>query len=340
MGSKASSSLLFWTALVSKVHSKPDCAPRPLSLAVINVTLPNGQVARGFELGVGTPSQSMAFLPQWYVWTLVTMSTQDHLQVGKLQADSHRPLNNSFVYGTSGFCNSILSGWLADGCTTFRVGAYDPTNSSTQQDGAASAFAPDTGSYPDLTQVSDIFNLGSSVTLEDFPFGIVLGDWGEQGYYPQAALGLGPNSTLLSTLIDSGTITSRAWSWFWGLNGPSASTQLSGSLVLGGYHKAKVSGTGYTQALSTDSDRCDTGLFATLTDILVNFVDGTSSSLFPQSASTLQAACLNPAYPTLTTMPLDPYFDNFETLTSATISGRSNGLNWYNMRYNDANQTS
>lgn len=66
MRPKTSSSLLFWTALVSKVYSESDCAPRPLSLAVTNVTLANGQVARGVELGVGTPSQSMAFLPQLY----------------------------------------------------------------------------------------------------------------------------------------------------------------------------------------------------------------------------------------------------------------------------------
>lgn len=257
----------------------------------------------------------------------------------KLQSDSYRPLNNSFVYGITGYCNSITSGWSTDGCTTFRGGAYDPNTSSTQQDGAASAFATDTGSYPSLTQVSDTVILGSNFTLEDFPFGIVLSDWGEQGYYPQAALGLGPNSTLLSTLVDSGTISSRTWSWFWGLNGPTASEQLSGSLVLGGYDKAKVSGTGYTQTMSTDSARCDTGLFVSLTDVLVNFVNGTSSSIFPDSASSLLAACLDPAYPTLTTIPLDPYFGNFETLTSASISGHSKGLNWYNMRY-DANQIS
>lgn len=232
-----------------------------------------------------------------------------------------------------------MSGWSTDGCTTFRGGAYDPTASSTQQDGADSAFAPDAGSYPSLTKISDTITLGSNVTLEGFPFGVVLGDWGEQGYYPQAALGLGFNSTLLSTLVDAGTISSRTWSWFWGLNGPTASTQLSGSLVLGGYDKAKVSGTGYTQTLSADTDRCDTGLLMTLSDIIVNFVEGSTSSLFPDSSSTVLAACLAPTYPTLTTIPLEPYFDNFETLTDASITGRSQGLNWYNMRY-DENQTS
>lgn len=48
--------------------------------------------------------------------------------------------------------------------------------------------------------------------------------------------------------------------------------QLSGNLVLGGYDKAKISGTGYTQAITTDSGRCGTGLFVTLSDILVNMV--------------------------------------------------------------------
>lgn len=201
--------------------------------------------------------------------------------------------------------------------------------------GDASAFASDTATdtvaLPDLDQISDITTLTSNLTVEDFPIGIALADGGKQGYYPQAALGLGSNSTVLSALVDSGHIASRTWSWFWGLDGQDA--QLSGSLVLGGYDKAKVSGTGYTQAITTDSGRCGTGLFVTLSDILVNMVEGTSSSIFGDDSQTLLAACIDPGYPSLTTIPLNPYFENFQTITNATITGRSAGLEWYNMRY-------
>lgn len=206
--------------------------------------------------------------------------------------------------------------------------------------GDASAFAPDiatdTIALPALDQVSDTTYLTSNFTVEDFPIGIVLADGGQQGYYPQAALGLGSNSTLLSALVDSGHVASRTWSWFWGLNGQNA--QLSGSLVLGGYDKAKVIGIGYTQAITTDSGRCGTGLLVTLSDILVNMVEGTSLSVFGDDSQTLLAACIDPGYPSLTTIPLDPYFESFQTITNATITGRSEGLEWYNMRY-DAGET-
>lgn len=247
---------------------------------------------------------------------------------------SCRPSNNTYVYGTSGYCDAVMSGWSVDGCTTFRGGAYDSTISSTMQAGAASAFAPDSDTDHDL--ISDATTLTSNFTVENFPIGVATADGGGQGYYPQATLGLGPNSTLLSALVDSGSIATRTWSWFWGLNGQDA--QLSGSLVLGGYDKAKVSGTGYTQAISTDSGRCSTGLFLTLSDILVDMVEGSSSSIFGDDAQTLLAACIDPGYPTLMTIPLDPYFENFQSTTNATITGRSTGLQWYNMRY-DSDQT-
>ncbi|KAJ0122696.1 hypothetical protein J7T55_003212 [Diaporthe amygdali] len=303
--------LLHLAASVTKVLGDSDCF-QALSLDVGNVTLSNGQTAKGVVMEVGTPPQSLAFLPLM-------------------------PLNNSFVYGTSGYCNSVTSGWSVDGCTTFRGGAYDPTNSSTMQsDGAASLFASDaTGTYPDLEKLSDTVVLGSNFTLENFPVGIAQGDWGGQGYYPQAGLGLGPKSTLLSTLVDSGTISSRTWSWFWGLDGPNVSEQLDGSLVLGGYDKAKVSGTGYTSPITTGSDRCATGLFVTLSDVLVHMVDGTSVSIFTDDNQALLAACIDPSYPSLTTIPYSPYWYNFQTITNASISGRSQGLQWYNMRYDD-----
>jgi hypothetical protein len=251
-------------------------------------------------------------------------------------------MNNSFVYGTSGYCNSITPGWEVDGCTTFRGGAYDPSGSATIQHDGTSAFALDSsGNVPNLEKISDTVNLDSNFTLAGFPIGIVQEDWGGQGYYPQAALGLGPNSTLLSTLVSAGTIASRTWSWFWGLSGApsgdsSTQSQLDGSLVFGGYDKAKVDGEGYRQSISTGSGRCDTGLFVTLTDVILNWVDGTSSSLFAGGdASSLLAACIDPAYPVLATIPMYPYWNKLQTTTGARITGHSTGLQWYNMLYNE-----
>lgn len=273
-----------------------------------------------------------------------------------------RPLNNSFVYPTTGFCTAVLPTFTTAGCTTFRGGAYDPGSSTTQRGGAASAFAPDVPSaagggvsYPALTKISDRLILGAGgtgawggggvgegsgnvTTLAEFPLGIVLADWGEQGYHPQAALGLGANSTLLSALVRAGAIASRSWAWSWGSSSSSSSSlldgpQQDGSLVLGGYDKARVAGSGYTQSMSSDTGRCASGLVVTLTDVVVHFTNGTTASMFPGEASAALAACLDPAYPTLMTIPLDPYWIAFESLTNASITNRSEGLNWYDMRY-------
>lgn len=58
-----SSRLVYWAASLNAVRSQNTCH-QALSLTVGNVTLANGQIARGAVVGVGTPSQPMAFLPQ------------------------------------------------------------------------------------------------------------------------------------------------------------------------------------------------------------------------------------------------------------------------------------
>lgn len=57
--------LLCWAVSVTKVLGDSNCS-QALSLDVTNVTLSNGQIARGVAMGVGTPSQSLAFLPLMY----------------------------------------------------------------------------------------------------------------------------------------------------------------------------------------------------------------------------------------------------------------------------------
>lgn len=66
MKSKAFSGLFAGAMLVVQSCCSSDCAPYPLSLEVGNVTLATGQIARGVLLGIGTPSQPMAFLPRLY----------------------------------------------------------------------------------------------------------------------------------------------------------------------------------------------------------------------------------------------------------------------------------
>lgn len=176
--------------------------------------------------------------------------------------------------------------------------------------------------------------LSSNVTLGSFPIGIAQADWGEQGYFPQVALGLGPNSTILNTLKSTGQIASRSWSMFWGRTGATSATQLDGSFVFGGYDRAKVTGVNHTSALTTAKSACSTNLLVTITDMILNFPNGTDTSLFGAvEKSTVLAACIVPTYPVLMTIPTTPYFNNFETFTNENLPGRSFGLYYYGMLY-------
>lgn len=177
--------------------------------------------------------------------------------------------------------------------------------------------------------------LSSNTTVEDFAFGIALKDWGEQGYHPQSALGVGRNSSILNSLKQAGQIASRSWSMFWGLEGATADTQMDGIFVMGGYDRAKTSGPNYTSSLSYTNANCLTGMVVTISDITLNLANGSSASLFGGVNSAAVTACIDPDYPTLMAIPYDPYFTNFETITDTFITDRAFGINYYGMLYDE-----
>ncbi|PQE19414.1 Peptidase aspartic protein [Rutstroemia sp. NJR-2017a BBW] len=297
--------LLTFPLIITSASASSDCAPPPIPIRIGNVTLSNGHTARGLDISVGTPPQSFAFLPQW-------------------------PLNNSFLYGTNGLCNSS---WASDVCTTFRGGQYDEFASKTRASPGTDSYPSDGSPYPSMKFVTDNYILNSNITKKDYPIGIARADWGEQGYYPQTAMGLGSNSTILNALSASGQIASRTWSMFWGRVGATSATQMDGSFVFGGYDRAKVSGQNHTQSLSTSKQSCPTGMLVTITDMTLNFSNGTDISLFDGAESTAISACLVPSYPVLMTIPLKPYFGNFESDTNQSMSLRTFGLYYYGLLY-------
>lgn len=197
------------------------------------------------------------------------------------------------------------------------------------------AYPIDSAPYPQMSFVSDTVKLNDNHTLADLPMGIALSDWGEQGYHPQVAIGLGTNSTMLNMLISTGKIASRVFGIFWGRQGATAGTQLDGSMVFGGYDRAKVVGQPYTQFMIQDRSVCTTGMAVTITDLVLNLPNGSDISLFPAAKTSSIAACVVPDYPVLMTMPLDPYFNNFRFQTGAMLSGRSLGIDYFAVRYAD-----
>jgi hypothetical protein len=126
---------------------------------------------------------------------------------------------------------------------------------------------------------------------------------------------------------------------FWEREGATSRTQLDGSLVFGGYDRAKVVGQPYTQFMINDRSVCTTGMAVTITDLILNFANGTNVSLFPSARTSSIAACLVPDYPVLMTMPLDPYFGNLRYHTNAAMNGRSFGIDFFSVRYDDTTDT-
>lgn len=75
-------------------------------------------------------------------------------------------------------------------------------------------------------------------------------------------------------------------------------------------------------------------MVVTITDMALNFPNGTNVSIFPKSLSTALTACIVPDYPVLLTLPSDPFVDNFLKLTDAADDHvRSLGINYFALRY-------
>ncbi|KAI3400508.1 hypothetical protein diail_2707 [Diaporthe ilicicola] len=163
--------------------------------------------------------------------------------------------------------------------------------------------------------------------------GVAQSDWGEEGYYPMVAIGLGTNSTILNVLKNSGKIVSRSWSYFYGLVG--GSSRMNGELVFGGYNAARVSGDSSEHSMSSPSSLCPTRMIVTVTGMALRFANGTRTSIMGSSDSSALSVCLNPTSPGVMKMPLNPWFGNFMTATDNSIysMNRTLGLYYYNMRY-------
>ncbi|EEY20148.1 conserved hypothetical protein [Verticillium alfalfae VaMs.102] len=286
------------------------CLPYPVAAKIGNVTLSNAQEARGVAVSIGTPEQEFAFLPQWH-------------------------LNNTLVYGTNGFCIGLeVSPQTEDGCTTFRGGQYDMVASSSRKKTDSDSHPVDGAQFPSMNFVSDNVKINENVSLDGFPIGIPLQDWAQQGYHPMMALGMGANSTLLTALTSSGKIASRVWSMFHGWTGGSSRSQVDGTFVLGGYDRAKVNGRGYKMSLQ-QTEGCDTAMMVTITDLVLNFPNGTTASIFPNTLRNALTACIVPDYPVLMTLPIDPHLDNFMDITNQTITQRTFGEAYFSMVYSD-----
>jgi hypothetical protein len=130
---------------------------------------------------------------------------QDIDQLGDsagLTSTTYSDYNETYIYGTDGFCTDAYS---SGSCVTFRGGAYDTSESSTDE--SISNRKNSDGFEADWTE--DTLSLGSNTSLSSFGFGIPQQDL-NQAFTSQSQLGLGRNSSFLRALVSAGDIGTKA----------------------------------------------------------------------------------------------------------------------------------
>jgi hypothetical protein len=246
-----------------------------------------------------------------------------------LTSTTYSDYNETYIYGTNGFCTDYSSG----ACTTFRGGAYDTSKSST--DKSIGNRKDSDGFKADWKE--DTLSFGSNTSLSSFGFGIPQQDL-NQAFTSQSQLGLGRNSSFLRALESAGNIGTKAYSIFWGLVGGPAEKQTRGSLILGGLDRSLIAdqNDNFTASLYQGS-KCGTGMVVTISDILLNWPNGTDTSIFMGSQSAAIQACISPSFAGLMSLPLS-YYNKFWSLAGGTSPGdqpyaRSFGINYFTMLF-------
>lgn len=221
-------------------------------------------------------------------------------------------------------------------CITYHGGLYDESASSSSQKQAsvaAAGGASDTTSGTEPDCITDILELSANFSEPSFPLGLVRQEPGTAGGPLLNQLGLGPNSTILNALKDSGKIASRSWSFYDGRTGATADQQANGTFVLGGFDASKVpaNGKNYTKQLTSSSEQCGTGMQLTLSNIQMQYPNGSSYSLYGDVESTSLEACLGSG-PLAMYIPYDNFVE-FTDICDCYTQNRSFGIHYYGMLY-------
>lgn len=185
--------------------------------------------------------------------------------------------------------------------------------------------------------MQDTVRTGANLSLEAFEFAIPEQDL-NQAFTSQSQLGLGRESTFLEALKAAGHIKTKAYAMFWGLVGGPVSKQTPGSLVIGGLDKARIVelADNFTASLYYGS-ACGTGMLVTISDIELNWPNGTDTSIFMGSQSAAIQACISPSFAGLMSIP-SSYYENLFRLAGGRYPGngketRSQGMNFFTMLF-------
>ncbi|KAI1245677.1 hypothetical protein MGN70_012569 [Eutypa lata] len=247
-------------------------------------------------------------------------------------------LNNTWIYDQDAYCDSSII-WNGTICQVRRGNYYLESQSTTFERtsdlasaGGSSLESQGKGAELGISKLltsslggTDTFTLESTSSLAAFPVGIPRLSW-DHGYTMLHAMGMGRNSTLLNALVQTGQISSRVWSVFWGRMWVDADDALDGTLVLGGYNQDQVFGANFTQPLDySDDTGCWTGMKVHISSLSLNFRNGSDLNLLP--TNTALDVCIVPQRQMMLEAPFS-LVETFEEATGMEHHGQSYGLHW------------
>ncbi|UPL00993.1 hypothetical protein LCI18_011927 [Fusarium solani-melongenae] len=155
--------------------------------------------------------------------------------------------------------------------------------------------------------------LGNELTLKSFPMAQPIASedtWGLYGASPQHIIGVGTESTILNALHNARRIVSRSVGYYWGMDSIGSKDDTPGSLVFGGYDRAKTYGDGDEMDFTLGMDSCRTKMMISISGLSLNFRNGTDLSLFASSNQEKPLrACIVPQNPYIMSLNQEPMFD-------------------------------
>ena len=246
--------------------------------------------------------------------------------------DARRPFNATWVFDGH-VCAVNDSGWYSNtACATTYGGMYTPRDSQTVSSPRVPAINDNSSVGDPVNWFGDNFDLGSDVILRDFEFGSP--GPSKDNAKPLNSFSLSPDSTFLAALKDQGHISSKVWSYWWGADTATKETSQDGSIVIGGYDRAKTGGPSYTGKLDI-SPTCPTGMVVNVHDLLLTFPNGSTNHFLSPGESDFKA-CIRPDWKQAINLNGQIY-DRFEALTQTKSGSQSAELYFYSMNYNSSN---
>ena len=142
----------------------------------------------------------------------------------------------------------------------------------------------------------------------------------------KAELGLGNSSTFLRTLAKGGFIASQMYSFFWGTE--VASETRDGSLTLGGYDEALITGLpNTTTSFDRTNQQCREGMIVQISGLVLQTPEGEKSDVMAGLGET--QACVVPTLSRVLSLPT-VYWEKMQKFMGVELSpygtGTSGGI--------------